>query len=256
MAGEAATTDDAILGGRLQLIQPRRGHRVGHDAILLAAATAARPGEHAVDLGAGVGAAGLALATRVPDLTVSLVEIDPRLAALAEDNIRRNGFTPRMRACVLDVAAPAESFATAGLGAGSAARVLMNPPFNDPARRQGSPDPGRRLAHAAGPQGLAPWLRCAARLLAPRGVLTLILRPEGLPDAIFGLSRAFGAVAVMPVHPRPQMPAVRILVRAVKASRAPLSLVPALTLADDGGRPTPEVEAVLRDSATLRLAEV
>ena len=54
-----------MLGGRLRLRQPLSGHRVGHDAILLAAATGGRAGELAVDLGAGVGAAGLALAARV-----------------------------------------------------------------------------------------------------------------------------------------------------------------------------------------------
>src|SRR5260221_12891353 len=57
-------TEDAALGGRLRLKQPKRGHRVGHDAILLAAACPARAGERAVDLGAGVGAAGLAPALR------------------------------------------------------------------------------------------------------------------------------------------------------------------------------------------------
>src|SRR5258705_7947095 len=60
----ADITDDAVLGGKLRLLQPRRGHRVGHDAILLAAAVPARLGEQAVDLGAGVGGAGLALAWR------------------------------------------------------------------------------------------------------------------------------------------------------------------------------------------------
>src|SRR5262245_20733903 len=70
----ADVTEDAVLGGRLRLRQPRRGHRVGHDAILLAAATAALPGERAVELGSGVGAAGLALAARVPGLAVTLVE--------------------------------------------------------------------------------------------------------------------------------------------------------------------------------------
>src|ERR1700680_19693 len=73
----ADTTQAAGLGGRLTLRQPRHGHRVGHDAILLAAATRARPGERAVDLFAGVGAAGLALALRVPGLDLTLVEIDP-----------------------------------------------------------------------------------------------------------------------------------------------------------------------------------
>ena len=92
--GEVAeTTDDAILGGRLRLVQQRRGHRIGHDAVLLAAATGARSGDHVVDLGAGVGAAGLALAVRVPGVTVTLVERDPALAALSTENIERNGLS-------------------------------------------------------------------------------------------------------------------------------------------------------------------
>src|SRR5215212_3979325 len=86
MADEAETTLDAVLGGKLTLRQPKRGHRVGHDAILLAAATQAQPGEHAVELGAGVGAAGLALAQRVPGLKVTLIEIDAGLATLAGEN--------------------------------------------------------------------------------------------------------------------------------------------------------------------------
>ncbi len=77
---DAEHTDDAVLGGRLRLTQKKRGHRVGHDAILLAAATAAQPGDRVVDLGAGVGAAGLALAVRVPGVSVTLVERDPELA--------------------------------------------------------------------------------------------------------------------------------------------------------------------------------
>src|SRR5579872_6937165 len=76
-------TDDAALGGRLRLLQPRRGHRFGHDAILLAAATPVQAGDRVAELGAGVGAAGLALAVRVPGVRVTLVEIDADLAALA-----------------------------------------------------------------------------------------------------------------------------------------------------------------------------
>src|SRR5262245_65885300 len=91
-------TDDAALGGRLRLRQPARGHRFGHDAILLAAATPAAAGEVAIDLGAGVGAAGLALAQRVAGLAVRLVEIDPALAALAGANAARNGMGARVSA--------------------------------------------------------------------------------------------------------------------------------------------------------------
>src|SRR6185295_9777748 len=121
---QAERTDDAVLGGRLRLVQKRRGHRVGHDAILLAAATDAHSGDRAVDLGAGIGAAGLALAIRLPEVTVTLVEIDPELAGIAEENIARNGLDQRVRALALDVTAPSDVFAAAGLGPGSVDRVL------------------------------------------------------------------------------------------------------------------------------------
>src|SRR5258708_31049873 len=91
-------TDDAVLGGRLRLLQPRRGHRFGHDAILLAAATPAREGDRAAELGAGVGAAGLALAARVPGVRITLLDIDPGLAALAAENAARNQLADRVDA--------------------------------------------------------------------------------------------------------------------------------------------------------------
>src|SRR5476649_2235135 len=92
------TSEDAVLGGRLRLRQPLRGHRVGHDSIMLAAATGGRVGEQAVDLGAGVGAAGLALAVRVEGLKVTLVEVDAALCALAADNARLNRLDGRVKA--------------------------------------------------------------------------------------------------------------------------------------------------------------
>jgi tRNA1(Val) A37 N6-methylase TrmN6 len=246
-------TENAVLGGRLLLRQPARGHRVGHDAILLAAACPARPGERVVDLGAGVGAAGLALALRVPGTTVTLVEIDAALAALANDNAQRNGLAERVRAVTLDVAAPPRAFAAAGLAPESVARVLMNPPFNDPARQRGSPDLARRRAHVAPRAALAVWVRTAARLLRPRGTLSLVWRADGLADVLAALAPGFGAVTVLPVHPRPDQPAIRVLVRAAKASRAPLSLLPALLLNDASGVPTAAAEAVLRSGEALWL---
>jgi tRNA1(Val) A37 N6-methylase TrmN6 len=251
MLAELDTTEDAALGGRLVLRQPRRGHRFGHDAILLAAATDAQPGERACELGAGVGAAGLALAYRVGELALTLVEIDAALAALARRNAAGNGLGARVSVAALDVAAPPAAFAQAGLAAGSCARVLMNPPFNDPAQ-QVSPDARRRLAHAGSPAMLATWVDRAALLLAPSGTLTLIWRAQGLADVLAALT-GFGGVAVLPVLPRPNAAAIRILVAAEKGSRAPLALLPGLTLNDADGKPSAAAEAVLRGGASLSM---
>ena len=246
-------TDDAVLGGRLRLTQKQRGHRVGHDAILLAAATAARPGDRAVDLGSGVGAAGLALALRVADVEVTLVEIDSELAEIAAENIQRNGLHARVRAVALDVTAPVEEFAARGIEMGTADRVMMNPPFNNPARQNQSPDPGRRLAHAAPPEALSVWIDLAARLLHSAGTLTMIWRADGLPDVLAALDQHFGGVAVVPVHGRAGQPAIRVIVRATKGGRDPFALLPGLFLNDQDGKPTAEAEAILRGAEPLPL---
>lgn len=246
-------SDDAFLGGRLRLRQPRKGHRAGHDAILLAAATAARPGERVAEFGAGVGAAGLAVARRVRGVALTLVERDERLAALARDNALRNGLEAAVM--VLDVAADAAAFASCGLGPDSADRVLMNPPFNDPQRHRPSPDIGRRAAHEAGTSTLETWTHAARRTLRPGGTLTLIWRAEGLAAVLAALGRGFGGVAVLPVHPGPDAAAIRVLARAEKGSGAPAVLLPGLVLNDAAGNPAPFVAAVLKGEETLPLAQ-
>ena len=248
---KAATSEDAILGGRLVLRQPLRGHRVGHDAILLAAATAAQSGDHVVDLGAGVGGAGLALARRIAGVAVTLVEIDPTLTALAAGNAERNNLSDRVRAICLDAEASVADFTAAGLAPGSATCVLMNPPFN--VAQQPSPDRARRLAHAASEVTLERWLRTAARLLRGDGVVTLIWRADGLADVLAALGKDFGAITVLPVHPKPGAAALRVLVRATKGNRAPLALLPGFLLADADGKPTAAAEAALRKGEALSL---
>jgi tRNA1(Val) A37 N6-methylase TrmN6 len=248
------TSEDAVLGGRLTLRQPRRGHRVGHDAILLAAATTARPGEHAADLGAGVGGAGLALATRVGALNMALVEIDPGLAALAEENARLNRLDGRVRALCCDVEDPS-ALAASGLAEESLNRVMMNPPFNDARQVNVSPDPRRRLAHVAAPGLLERWVATAGWLLKMEGTLTLIWRADALADVLAALKPAFGSIGVLPVFPRKSEPAIRVLVRAVKGGKGNLRDYPGLVLNDLDNKPTPAAEAVLRGGETLAMAE-
>jgi tRNA1(Val) A37 N6-methylase TrmN6 len=245
------TSEDALLGGKLTLRQPLHGHRFGHDAVLLAAATQARAGEHAIELGAGVGAAGLVLARRVDGLAVTLIELDPNLAALARENAARNALAERVRVVCLDVAAPLAQFAGAGLAPDCADHVLMNPPFNAP--HNPSPDRARRLAHAQSPGMLARWIGTAARLLRPHGALTLIWRADGLADVLAALASDFGAIAIVPVYPKPAAAAIRVLVCAAKTSNAPLSLLPGLVLADSDNKPTAQAQAILRDGAALVL---
>ncbi|MCK1679032.1 methyltransferase [Bradyrhizobium sp. 147] len=249
----ADITEDAFLGGQLRLKQKRSGHRAGHDAILLAAATTAKAGDRAIDLGAGIGVAGLALARRVAGLRLGLVEIDPVLAELARSNAAANGIAAET--IVLDVTADAQAFAANGLVPDSVDVVLMNPPFNDPVRHRGSPDQARHTAHVARDETLNAWVHAARRILRSNGVLTLIWRADGIADVLAALSRGFGSLSILPVHGEAGRPAIRVLVRAVKGGRAPARVLPGLMLNDESGVPKKEVKEILEGRAVLPLAE-
>jgi tRNA1(Val) A37 N6-methylase TrmN6 len=248
----ADTTEDGFLGGQLRLRQPKSGHRAGHDAMLLAAATQARPGNRVVEFGAGVGAAGLALATRVGAIRLVLVEIDPQLAALARENATRNAIAADV--VVLDVTTAADAFAAHGLAPDSVDVVLMNPPFNDAARHRASPDRARSIAHVAQPAMLENWVHAARRILKSGGVLTLIWRADGLAEVFSALERGFGSLAVLPVHGEATKPAIRVLVRAVKGGRAAMRIEPGLMLNDELTTADKRVAEILAGKAVLPLA--
>ncbi len=246
------TTEDAFLGGRLRLRQPKSGHRAGHDAMLLAAATPARPGDRVVDFGAGVGAAGLAVARRVAAIEIVLVEIDEALAALARGNAASNGIEAKVVA--MDIASSADAFAAAGLQPDSIDAVLMNPPFNDSARHRSSPDSSRESAHVAGAATLENWVHAARRILKSGGVLTLIWRADALGGVLAALDRGFGSLAILPVHGDATAPAIRILVRAIKGGRAPTQIYAGLMLNDKSGVPNKQLQEILAGTGALPLA--
>jgi tRNA1(Val) A37 N6-methylase TrmN6 len=245
-------TEDAFLGGKLRLRQLKSGHRAGHDAMLLAAATSARSSDRVVDLGAGVGAAGLALAKRVAGIELVLVEIDEALAELARSNAAANAIAAEI--VVLDVTSGAGEFAAAGLPPDSIDVVLMNPPFNDSARHRVSPDKAREIAHVATDATLKGWIHAARRILKSGGVLTMIWRADGLAELLAALDRGFGSLAILPVHGDAASPAIRVLVRAIKGGKAPLQMHAALMLNSEAATPDQQVQDILAGKGVLPLA--
>jgi tRNA1(Val) A37 N6-methylase TrmN6 len=243
-------TDDAFLGGKLNLLQPARGHRSGHDAMLLAAAAPTKIW-HAVDLGAGAGAAGLALLARGAAQNATLVDTDANLCKLAAENAARNGFKDRVHVVRANVARVGKPDGPKQIEAGSAELVIMNPPFNDPSRSRPSPDKVKKKAHTAPDSDIDVWLQCAARLLRANGHVVLIHRPEAIVPIITSMDGRFGAAEIIPVHSRPNGPAIRLIVRAIKGRKSAPVFRPGFVLADDKGSQTAAAVAILRKGLAL-----
>lgn len=256
VVGGCPTTVDAFLGGRLQVRQPQSGYRAGIDAVLLAAAVDPAPLRGAatlLDIGAGVGTVGLCAAARCPGLRVTLMEPQPALVALAAGNIDRNGLAGRVRAVAAGVGATADRITAAGLEPESFAVVVANPPYRLAGTGTDSADRLKAGSHALEvAQSLDDWVRFMARMTAPGGIAMMVHTAAALPEILAAFDRRFGGIEVRPLHPRDGLPANRLLLRARKGSRAPLTLLPGLILHEgDGHGFAPGIAAALREGAPL-----
>jgi len=243
-----AVTEDCLIGGRVRLCQPAKGYRAAIDPVFLAAAVTVEAGETVLDLGCGVGAAGLCLLARQPLARVTGVELQAGMAALA----RRNGLANGHDADHFRIVEGSALTPPPEIAGGGFAHVMTNPPFQPPGRGTAPPEGSKALAHVESAGDLAAWVKAAARLLAPKGRLWVIHRADRLGELLASFSgRGLGEVRVLPLWPKSGRCAGRVIVSARKGSRTPFALLPGLVLHRGDGGYSPEAEAVLRDAAAI-----
>ncbi|MCY6381707.1 tRNA1(Val) (adenine(37)-N6)-methyltransferase [Hoeflea prorocentri] len=248
-------TVDAFHRGRFFLAQPRgKGHRAGIDAMLLASLVPPEAKGRLADFGAGCGAAGIAVASRTPDLEVILVERSREMAQFARQSAQlpQNAeFAKKISIVEADVTLSGRERIAAGLADAGFDHIIMNPPFNDAADRV-TPDRLKAEAHAMPKDMWAQWIRTAGAVCKPGGQLSLIARPQSLEQILAACTGRFGGLHIVPVHPRPGEEAIRILASAIAGSRARLSIRPPLFVHDDkAGGYSPFVDDLINGRAFL-----
>ncbi|GGA77055.1 methyltransferase [Brucella endophytica] len=237
-AEDAGETLDAFHRGAFHLVQPSmKGHRAGVDAMILASAVPDGFSGRLVDLGAGAGAAGLAVAAQCPSAHVTLVERSAFMAGFARKTLGHPlnaGVSARATLIEADVTLTGRARNAAGLADNAFDFAIMNPPFNAEADRR-TPDTVKAEAHVMGKDMFEQWIRTAAAIVRPAGGIAIIARPVSIGEMLAALSGRFGALTLVPIQPRPDEAAIRIVVRGVRGSRAKLTLAPALVLHGPSG---------------------
>lgn len=245
---------DAFHRGAFHLAQPLGGHRAGTDALMLAAAVPSDFKGLVADLGAGAGCAALAVLARCAEARALLVERSPEMYAWAARTLalpQNAAFAERASPIEADVTLTGGARRLVGLNENMADFVILNPPFNL-APDRATPDALRREAHVMEANLFARWLRTAAAILRPRGGMALIARPQSLPDIIAALHGRFGGAQIVPILPRVDTPAIRIVVRASMGSRGALAIMPPLVMHEAHGRDfTARADAINNGRASL-----
>ena len=249
---EPDITEDALLGGRIRIRQPKRGYRVNVDTLLLAAAVplhVAGGKGRLIELGCGVGAALLCVARRHhgmhPFARFIGVEREEAFAALAKKNVALNDLSICTDIINDDALAMDDAIGTFDA-------VFFNPPYDYPGEGR-SPSPERQHAYVADAP-LEDWIKVWSNRMRSDATMTLIQRPQRLPEILSALEGRLGGVVIYPIRPYADTGARRVIVLARKGARAPVELMKGLDLHPDSKskeKYTPEADAILRGEALI-----
>ncbi|MFQ5533624.1 MAG: tRNA1(Val) (adenine(37)-N6)-methyltransferase [Sphingomonadales bacterium] len=239
-------TNDKLLDGTVLLRQPKQGYRVAIDPVFLAASVPARPGERVLDVGAGVGAAALCLAHRIPGVRVDGIEFQRELTELARQNATINIQADRVTFHCGNVVKPPRSFVPATYD-----HVMTNPPFMEQGRATHSSTLSKTLANIESAADIETWVRFCATQAVPGGTITFIYNADRLDHLLAAVRAIAGAIVVFPLWPKAGKSAKRVIVRAQKGIMQPTRLEAGLVLHSPGDGYSKAAEAILRGGAPL-----
>lgn len=228
-----------VLDKRVQLRQPPGGFITSIDAVLLASACPAKPGDHILDLGCGVGSAGLCALMRLPGTKLTGIDIQGDHIDLARENAKLNNLSARAAFQTSDIRA---------YEGGRFDHVICNPPYLESGHHSPSPKQKRAkaLGHTHDDIGLKDWLDAAHRHLKSGGSFCMIHRADRLDKIILGLGKRFGAIEIIPLWPKSGAASKRVIIRTIKDRKTPATLHSGLILHKKDGGYTRAAENILR----------
>ena len=232
---EAEETLDTLFGGRLKILQKKRGYRFAIDALLLAHFAEPGPDDRVIDLGTGCGIVPLILFFRKKLKKITGVEVQPSLADLARRNALLNRCSSRFQVWEgdlrkLDRRVKRECF---GL-------LLTNPPYRKIVPGRVNPHTKKAVARHEIKATLEDVLRAAHYLLKDKGRLDMIYPAPRIADLMRRLSQyRLEPKRIQFVHSHGKDEARLVLVEALKEGHAQVKILPPFFLYDSSGHYTP-----------------
>lgn len=241
--------ETTLLNGQVKLLQPKHGFHASLDTVFLSAAATPKMHDKVLDIGCGVGSAGLCVALRNKNITLTGIDIQGELIDIALQNATLNGMAERCRffeGSVLTDKAVEDNFFDI---------AIMNPPYHEAGTHTASPQRIKAMSHGEEASGatLTDWVKYAHRKLKQGGTLALIHRADRLDDVIVALAarRWFGSLRVLPLCAHEGENAHRIIVVARKERYKPIILMNNFIIHIKKTGYTSDAKKILEDGETL-----
>jgi tRNA1(Val) A37 N6-methylase TrmN6 len=240
-------TIDYLLGGRIKFQQPKDGFRVAIDSVFLAAAVSAKENEIVLDVGAGVGAASLCLATRLQNVRVIGVELLREYVRLGYENAKMNNLNFKIEFLQGDLMRPPPR-----LAASTFDHVMANPPYHEELNNA-SPVLYKAKANHEGPTGLAQWARFCLLMAKPKGIITMVHKMERIDELLALVHGKVGNINIFPLWAGKNKEAKRFIFQGVKGAHGGTRLLPGIQLHEENGKYTSDAENILRHAQGIEI---
>ena len=229
-----AETRDLLFGGSLVLCQDRKGYRFSIDAVLLAGLTRVKTKDRVMELGTGCGVVLLAFAAHNLGAHWEGVEIQPRLAFLAQKNVDANGLAGRVFIHTMDWKDVPRIFPAQGFDL-----VVSNPPYRRPFSGRINPDGQKAAARHELRGSIRDMFASAAHLLGHGGRCAVIYPASRLDDGmVAALEAGFRPKRLTLIHSHAKAPATLVHLECVKGAGQELHVAPPFFIYDEHGRYT------------------
>jgi tRNA1Val (adenine37-N6)-methyltransferase len=247
-ADDSDETVDEILGGRLRIIQKRRGYRFSIDSLLLAHFVRLRQGDDLLDLGTGSGVLALILADRHRCGKALGIEIQEELAAMAARSAAINDLAGRVEIRPGDLRRPETICPPCAFDA-----VVFNPPYRRLGSGRTNPDPQKAVARHEIEGGATEFIAAAAHALREGGRVYTIYPAMRMVEILCRMrSSKIEPKRIRVVHSRPGGAGVFVLVEGVMRGREELAVLPPLFIYGEGGGYTAEMSAIFGELSASR----
>lgn len=221
-------TLSTFLGGRLQILQGKKGYRFSVDALLLGQFARIHRNERVIDLGTGCGIIPLLLAQTTEARSFVGIEVQSRLSSIARRNVILNRLQDRITIHHRDFRQIKHLFPP-----GSFDVVLSNPPYRRHRTGRLNPSMEKAIARHEIRGTLGELISAMAYLLPPKGRCYMIYPASRAVDLLVSLrGNSLEPKQLQWIYPRREEEASFILAESIKDSGIELKVMPPLVIQD------------------------
>lgn len=231
--------DDLQLDG-LKIIQKTGGYKFSTDSVLLANFAKGKPSDKYLDLCSGSGVVAILFSYKNKINDACALELQPRLADMAERSIRANNLNIKIINC--DLKNSLEHFTRESFDI-----ITINPPYNI-SNSSISEDEITIATHEL-KTSLETISNVSAKLLKFGGKLFMVHRADRLAEIIYNLKKCkLEPKRLQIIYPKAQKEPNLILIEAKKGAKAGLKIMQSLVLNNSDGTETEELKKIYNRS--------